>query len=173
MLPPVFATVALPAAKLSRSTTTSSARPTHAKRWGFAIRPRPRARRARTGTCATGTRPVVPLAFALRGLHSMRMMARLARPTRVRPTSGVAHANLDLGTPCATGNGCAPQGACSAGVCVAGAPLPTDDANDCTTDACSAGVMSHVLKTAGTACRVASASPTTDGDMQRGRRMHS
>jgi RHS repeat-associated protein len=81
------------------------------------------------------------------------------------PATGTAHNTLAAGTPCATGNVCAPLGACSgvSGSCPAGPSLPTDDSNDCTTDACGANGITHTPKATGTACKLTSVSSSNDG----------
>ncbi len=59
------------------------------------------------------------------------------------------------GASCTDGNACTTGDACNgAGVC-AGTPLPTDDANPCTVDACNtvSGAITHVPGNAGASCR--------------------
>ncbi len=71
------------------------------------------------------------------------------------PGTGVSHTAVAAGTPCADSNVCNGSETCDgAGACVAGTPLPVDDANPCTADSCSpdTGVVSHAPVAVGTSC---------------------
>ncbi|MCC6876763.1 MAG: PKD domain-containing protein, partial [Sandaracinaceae bacterium] len=70
------------------------------------------------------------------------------------PTTGVAHAPSPAGTSCADDDLCNGAESCDgAGACTPATPLPTDDGNACTADACDpvAGVI-HVSLPEGTLC---------------------
>jgi hypothetical protein len=70
------------------------------------------------------------------------------------PVLGVVHAPLPTGSACSDGNVCNGAETCDgAGLCLAGTPLPVDDGNPCTADACDpVQGVTHGLVAAGTAC---------------------
>jgi RHS repeat-associated protein len=78
------------------------------------------------------------------------------------PSSGVTHTPVAQGTPCSDQDVCNGSETCNTiGFCSAGTPLPTDDANPCTADACDpTGGVTHTPIAAGTAC--------TDGNVCNG-----
>ena len=77
-------------------------------------------------------------------------------------TTGCANVPLAMGTSCADGDACNGDERCNgAGTCAAGTAPDCDDADPCTTDACSAASgCTHVFASAGTSC--------SDGDACNG-----
>jgi RHS repeat-associated protein len=71
------------------------------------------------------------------------------------PVAGVSHTPVAAGTACPDGNACNGDELCNASaLCNAGTPIPTDDGNACTNDACdpATGAVTHPPAPAGTAC---------------------
>jgi RHS repeat-associated protein len=57
------------------------------------------------------------------------------------------------GSACSDGNACTQTDTCQAGTCASGSPVPIDDNNPCTTDACNPSTgVSHTPVAAGTSC---------------------
>lgn len=75
------------------------------------------------------------------------------------PATGVKHVPAAVGTSCADSNLCNGSEKCDAmGVCGAGVPLPVDDANPCTADACDPMLgVQHAQVPNGTSCADANA----------------
>ena len=60
------------------------------------------------------------------------------------PVAGATYTNAPDGTSCGDANVCNGGEVCTAGACLPGTPLATDDGNPCTTDTCdAAGGVSH------------------------------
>jgi Tol biopolymer transport system component len=78
------------------------------------------------------------------------------------PAGGIVHANKPDGAACNDGNRCTGNDQCSSGACV-GTPVPVDDGNFCTDDACSQllGVI-HTPKADGLRCN--DADPCTENE---------